>query len=141
MRCPRNNIHVNLFVTFCLRTVSIMIVDILRQKTDIFKISTNSSDTEVDHDPVSHLSVCLILVFFFYDNFSGLKQKYRTCRSIIMVFRYSGSVYHAAITTEAVYLMLLLRFPYYSEKKGSKFSIITSWSKRTRLKIEILFKI
>lgn len=43
------------------------------------------------------------------------------------IFRYSASVYSVAITTEAFYLMLLLKFPYYSEKKGSKFCIIISW--------------
>ena len=43
------------------------------------------------------------------------------------IFRYSASVYSVAITTEAFYLMLLLKFPYYSEKKGSRFCIVISW--------------
>lgn len=45
------------------------------------------------------------------------------------IYRYSGSVYHVAIFSEAFYLVLLLKFPYYNEKKGCKFSIITSWCK------------
>ena len=48
---------------------------------------------------------------------------------IITLFRYSGSVYHVSIFSEAIYLVLLLKFPYYSEKKGSKFCIIMSWCK------------
>ena len=46
----------------------------------------------------------------------------------MVMFRYSGSVYHVAIFAEAIYLVLLLKFPYYNEAKGSKFCIIISWS-------------
>ena len=106
LRCPRNLVHVNLFLTFCLRTILIMIVDILRVKTSLFKMASKSSSANIitDGDKI-----------------------YSVCRAVITLFRYSGSVFHTAITTEAIYLTLLLRFPYYSEKKGSRFSIITSW--------------
>ena len=46
----------------------------------------------------------------------------------MVAYRYSGSVYHSAIFGEALYLVLLLKFPYYSESKGSRFCILLSWS-------------
>ena len=45
----------------------------------------------------------------------------------MVIYRYSGSVYQVAISAEAFYLVLLLLFPYYSEKKGCRFCIIASW--------------
>lgn len=45
----------------------------------------------------------------------------------MVIFRYSGSVYHTAILSEALYLVLLLKYPYYNEMKGSKFCILLSW--------------
>lgn len=47
----------------------------------------------------------------------------------MFLFRYTGAVYHAAIFAEALYLVLLLKFPYYSEKRGSIFCIALSWRK------------
>ena len=73
MRCPRNYIHVNLFVTFCLRTVSIMVVDMLRQNTEIFKISQNSSDKLVDDDPVS-LYIKLVITQSILKRFMYFKE-------------------------------------------------------------------
>ncbi|RNA31080.1 Vasoactive intestinal polypeptide [Brachionus plicatilis] len=62
-----------------------------------------------------------------YLSANGSDGKFNLCRFSMTIFRYSASVYSVAITTEAFYLMLLLKFPYYSEKKGSKFCIIISW--------------
>ncbi len=55
-------------------------------------------------------------------------KEFIPCRILISFFRYSGLVYHVAILSEAIYLMLLLKFPYYSESKGCKFCIIATWS-------------
>ena len=52
---------------------------------------------------------------------------------LISFFRYSGLVYHVAILSEAIYLMMLLKFPYYSESKGCKFCILTTWSKYKKI--------
>lgn len=52
----------------------------------------------------------------------------------MVMFRYSGSVYHVAIFAEAIYLVLLLKFPYYNELKGCKFCIFISWSKLAKQK-------
>jgi hypothetical protein len=59
------------------------------------------------------------------------KTKDPACKIMMTLFRYSGSVYHMAIFSEAIYLVLLLKFPYYSELKGCKFCIFISWSKLT----------
>ncbi len=49
------------------------------------------------------------------------------CKLLVAIFFYSGSVFTVAITAEALYLVLLLKYPFYSEKKGSIFCIILSW--------------
>lgn len=46
---------------------------------------------------------------------------------LVALFFYSGSVFTVAITTEALYLVMLLKNPFYSEKKGSIICIILSW--------------
>lgn len=48
----------------------------------------------------------------------------------MVFFRYSGSVYHTAIMSEALYLVLLLKYPYYNELNGSMPYILVSWSKK-----------
>jgi hypothetical protein len=65
------------------------------------------------------------------------------CRLSVIIFRYTGSVYHVAIFSEALYLVLLLRYPFYCEKRGSKFCILMSWCKLLIIKLLdliILFK-
>ncbi len=54
----------------------------------------------------------------------------------MVAYRYSGSVYHSAIFSEALYLVMLLKFPYYSESKGSRFCILLSWSNYNMLSLE-----
>jgi hypothetical protein len=58
-----------------------------------------------------------------------LYHKFVLCRIMVAVFRYSGSVYHMAIFSEGLFLVLLLKFPYYDEKKGSTLCILLSWCK------------
>ena len=64
------------------------------------------------------------------------KKQHVSCKLMMTIFRYSGSVYHVAIFSEAIYLVLLLKFPYYNEDRGSKFCIIISWSKRSLSNLE-----
>lgn len=56
------------------------------------------------------------------------------CRFVVSFFRYSGSTYHMAILSEAIYLVLLLKFPYYNELRGSKFCILITWSNFDNIK-------
>jgi hypothetical protein len=108
MRCPRNNVHINLFVAFTLQAILALLIEILQNKTSIFEIQENPKDA----DYIPQL-----------DN----DQRYISCRLLWTIYRYFHSVYTCAITIEAVYLSLLLKFPYYSEKQGSKFCMIISW--------------
>ncbi|CAF0953379.1 unnamed protein product [Brachionus calyciflorus] len=109
LRCPRNYVHINLFVTFCFRVFSVVFVDYLRYDSKAFGMQPKGSNLS------QYLSA------------NDSDGKFNLCRFSMVMFRYSASVYNVAITTEAVYLMLLLKFPYYSEKKGSKFCIAISW--------------
>jgi hypothetical protein len=70
----------------------------------------------------AHISRILMYHLFW-------KKVFIPCRILTSLFRYSGLVYHVAILSEAIYLMLLLKFPYYSESKGCKFCIFLTWSK------------
>lgn len=60
------------------------------------------------------------------------------CRVTVSIFRYSGSIYHMAIFSEAIYLVLLLKFPYYNELRGSKFCIVISWSMLFNYRLDLL---
>jgi hypothetical protein len=108
MRCPRNYIHLNLFVAFTMQAIIALLIEILKNKTSIFEIKETPKDqnynSQLDND-----------------------DRYIPCRAIWTIYRYFHSVYTCAITTEAVYLSLLLKFPYYSEKEGSKFCMVVSW--------------
>ncbi len=108
LQCPRNFVHINLFVAFILRIILLIIVDFTRGSFESVFNGTNKKNDSV--------------IFAEFDGTIG-------CQSLYTLFRYSGSVYHVSISSEALYLVLLLKFPYYSEKKGCKFSIMTSWSK------------
>jgi hypothetical protein len=108
MRCPRNNIHINLFAAFTLQAILALLIEILQNKTSIFQIQ----ETPKDENYIPQL-----------DN----DQRYIKCRVLWTIYRYFHSVYTCAITIEAVYLALLLKFPYYSEKQGSKFCMAVSW--------------
>ncbi len=109
LQCPRNFVHINLFIAFVLRIILLIIVDSTRGS-----VGSSVNGTSKKNESVK-----------FFAEFEGTIA----CQSLYTLFRYSGSVYHVSISSEAVYLVLLLKFPYYSEKKGSKFSILISWSK------------
>lgn len=49
---------------------------------------------------------------------------------MMSIYRYSESVYYVAIFSEALYLVLLLKYPYYSERKGARFCIALTWGKQ-----------
>ena len=51
------------------------------------------------------------------------------CKFMMVMLRYTGSAYHVSIFVEAVYLVLLLKYPFYNESKGCKYCIILTWSK------------
>jgi len=96
LRCPRNYVHINLFLAFIFRTILVGLVD------SILKNTATLNRNEDRHIP---------------------------CKIMMIIFRYSGSVYHVAIFSEAIYLVMLLKFPYYNEMKGCRFCIIASWGK------------
>ena len=48
---------------------------------------------------------------------------------MIAIFRYSGSVYYVGIFSEALYLVLLLKYPYYDEKKSLLVCLLVTWCK------------
>nr|QVK45720.1 G protein-coupled receptor [Proales similis] len=106
-RCPRNDVHVNLFTAFIIRTLTVLLVAILRSQSHLFGLNNMSQKDE--------------------DAAKGAQTIYYPCRLIIVIFRYFLTVYHVAIFSEALYLTLLLVFPYYSERKGSKFCIMLAW--------------
>lgn len=96
MRCPRNYVHINLFLAFIFRTILVGLVDSILKNTPTLNRNEN---------------------------------KHIPCKIMMIIFRYSGSVYHVAIFSEAIYLVMLLKFPYYNEMKGCRFCIIASWGK------------
>lgn len=110
LRCPRNFVHINLFLAFSLRTILVMLVDsILNVGSPKFL----SIDTNVTN------SAELI---------KNVDKGYIACKIMVSIYRYSGSVYHMAVFSEAIYLVLLLKFPYYNELKGCKFCILITWT-------------
>ncbi|RMZ93284.1 pituitary adenylate cyclase-activating polypeptide type I receptor-like [Brachionus plicatilis] len=104
LRCPRNYVHINLFIAYLVRTFM----------TALSELATRS-------DP--HSKRKLILTDSYHDD----DQDMFFCRSVVSFFRYSSSAYHMAILSEAIYLVLLLKFPYYNELRGSKFCILITW--------------
>ena len=117
MRCPRNQVHVNLFCAFVARTVLVMLVDTVNKALQEHTNANSGSSTAAKTpQTIKYLTIC---------------------RSIVTIFRYTGSVYHMAIFSEAIYLVLLLKFPYYNESKGANFCILISWCKSN---LEFTFK-
>ncbi len=143
--------HINLFIAFGLRTILVMLVEILRSNSSLFDmnvlymnqtsdstgttksldIANVKSNQTYDDENLENMVSIKLNTFSSKKKFIYLllifSKIHLPCRFIISIFRYSGSVYHVSIFSEAIYLMLLLKFPYYSEKKGSKFCILTSW--------------
>lgn len=110
LRCPRNYVHINLFTTFAVRTILVMLVDSILN----YKSSYDSNPSNLKSNITSR---------------NASFHKFVLCKIMMTIFRYTGSVYHVAIFGEALYLVLLLKYPYYSEKKGATFCIILSWGK------------
>ncbi|CAF1011690.1 unnamed protein product [Brachionus calyciflorus] len=105
LRCPRNYVHINLFISFIFRSLMILL-----------------TETATKVDPHAKRK------FFFNSLSNGSSKDMFLCRFTVSFFRYSGSTYHMAILAEAIYLVLLLKFPYYNELKGSKFCILLTWT-------------
>lgn len=102
LRFPRNYVHLNLFIAIILRLIFTIISTEVIDKYSKNRGKIPKNDIYTDN--------ALIL-----------------CRLSVIIFRYTGSVYHVAIFSEALYLVLLLRYPFYCEKRGSKFCILMSW--------------
>nr|QVK45719.1 G protein-coupled receptor [Proales similis] len=101
LRCPRNLVHINLFVAFKVHMLSVIAFNhIIEMKIE-------------ESDPSALLNT--------------VDDRFLLCKFMASIFRYTGSVYHAAIFSEAFYMVLLLRYPFYDEMKGWKFCIGLTW--------------
>lgn len=103
LRCPRNYLHINLFVVIMVRIILVITVD---------KIMRNNFSQLLEMNEL-------------YGNLN-IKANIQ-CKLMIAIFRYSGSVYYVGIFSEALYLVLLLKYPYYDEKKSLLVCLITTW--------------
>jgi hypothetical protein len=66
LRCPRNYVHINLFVAFGLRTILVMLVELLRNGTKLFDMNLDLANqtqnyTDIDDEEMVDLDFFLIL--------------------------------------------------------------------------------
>lgn len=125
LHCTRNFIHMNLFVSFILRAISVFIKDgVLYAEED--------SDHCFMHTVSSHTCILIPEDYWFPHTHPGVYSSFNVvlkleCRAVMIFFHYCVLSNYFWLFIEGLYLFTLLVETFFPEKRYFYWYIIIGW--------------